>query len=166
MELFGRLPRIVWHPKINEQIVPLETQQKYPALSEDFKFLEEYLLEHFRTFDNDALRAQNAFWREQLFLIVGGAGATILGAIQATFTGLSWPGLIEGILAIVLVGATQHLKRVKAQEIYFTSRLKAEALRSEYFLFLGRIDRYADNNNRQQQLIKRVTAIFDEVQTQ
>ncbi len=166
MELFKRFPSLCQHTPVSEPIVSAEIQKKYPAFSEDFEFLEKRLMRHFHEFDNEALNAQRRFRREQIALIIGGALATIAGVLQATFTGLLWFGIIEGILATLLAILTHLSKRLKAQEDYFTNRLKAEALRSEYFLFLGRIDHYVDNNDRYQQLILRVANIADKETTQ
>jgi hypothetical protein len=114
---------------------------------------------YFRELDQEALKAQNQFRLGQVALIFGGAVATILGAVQAALAKQMWARLVETIWADALTGIIYYTQQMKAQERYFTNRLKAEALRGEYFLFLGRIGPYADDENRISYLITRVADI-------
>src|SRR2546430_4706145 len=155
MALFKGHPQLRWQPKQGEQVIPLDVQEKYPDFADDFAFLEQALLSHFRIFDNEALRAQNQFRLDQVILIVGSALVTILGAVQIALTQAIWPGVVEASLAALLVALGQRTRAIKAQERYFTNRLKAELLRGEYHRFLGRIGPYADGNHRVQ-LVRRV----------
>jgi Protein of unknown function (DUF4231) len=157
--LFKRLPMLRWRPKEGEQIVPREAQATYPALAEDFAFLERELLLPSRELDNEALSAQNQFRLEQVALILGGTLATVLGAVQASLPNAAWPGIVEAVLAAGLTAAAFRAQVLRAQERYFTNRLKAEMLRGEYFLFLGRIGPYAEDRERLQQLIRRVAEV-------
>jgi hypothetical protein len=159
LSLFKRLPYLRWRPKEGEQIVSPEVQANYPVFAEDFEQLEQKLMPHFRELDNEALHAQNQFRLEQVALIFGGALATTLGAIQAALAEAAWPGIVEAVLAAMLVAIALRVRALKAQERYFTNRLKAETLRGEYFLFLGRIGPYADNRYRIQRLIRRVADV-------
>jgi hypothetical protein len=159
LTLFKRLPYLRWRPKEGEQIVPPEVQADYPAFAEDFEQLEQELMPHFRELDNEALRAQNQFRLEQVALIFGGALATALGAIQAACADAVWPGIVEAALAAVLAYVALRARALKAQERYFTNRLKAETLRGEYFLSLGRVGPYADDRYRVQRLIRRVANV-------
>jgi hypothetical protein len=107
----------------------------------------------FRRLDRDALHCQNNFLLAQLTLIVGGALATMLGAIQAGLGGNIVLGLLEtGIAAVIGLGALRTGART-AQQGYFGNRLRAERLRSEYFLYLARVAPYADE--KRQQTLKR-----------
>ena len=63
------------------------------------------------------------------------------------------------MLAAGLAAVALRARALKAQERYFTNRLKAETLRGEYFLFLGRIGPYADDRHRAQRLIHRVAEV-------
>jgi hypothetical protein len=159
LSLFKRLPYLRWRPKEGEQIVSLRVQANYPAFAEDFEQLEQKLMPHFRELDNEALRTQNQFRLEQVALIFGGALATTLGAIQAALAEAAWPGIIEAVLAAMLAATALRTQALKAQERYFTNRLKAETLRGEYFLFLGRVGHYAKDRHRIQRLIRRVADV-------
>jgi uncharacterized protein DUF4231 len=161
--LFKRLPKLFWSPdKAPRQIVKPETQNQFPDLKSDFEILEETLMPRFRNLDDEALRAQNQFRRQQIILIVGGVITTTLGAIQAAFTEKIWPGAAEAAVAAVLTMVSVIAHDFDAQKKYFSNRLKAETLRSEYFLFLGRTGNYANEDDRVPSLIQRVTDIESE----
>jgi hypothetical protein len=159
--LFKRLPSLRWSPTRDQPIVPAEAQTQSPAFSDDFKTLEDELMPHFRELDAEALRVQNQFRLNQVMLIFGGALATILGALHASLeAGLAlWAGIIESVLAAVLSAVALRLQGTHAQERYLNDRLKAERLRTEYFLFLGRVGAYADEQERLPCLIRRVADI-------
>jgi hypothetical protein len=156
MAMFRRLPWLRWKLKVNQEIVPQDVQGEYPAFSQDFGFLEGELLPSFRGLDNEALRAQNQFRLEQLLLILGGALSTILGAVQATLANTVWPGIVLFVLAAALGVVAARVRQLKAQDLYFTSRLKAEMLRGEYFLYVGRIGIYSSELDRKKRLAERV----------
>lgn len=157
--LFKRLPYLQWRPKEGEHIVRPEVQAEYSAFADDFELLERELMPHFRELDNEALRAQNQSRLEQVTLIFCGAFATVLGAIQVALANAVWPGIVEAALAGGLAAVALRTRALKAQQRYFTNRLKAEALRGEYFLFLGQAGPYADDRYRVQRLIRRVAAV-------
>lgn len=161
MALFKRLPSLRWSAPRDEQIVPAEAQTQSPAFTGDFKTLEDELMPHFRELDTEALRVQNHFRLQQVVLIFGGACATILGAVQANLGAgpAVWAGIIESVLAAVLAAMALRAQTTHAQERYFTDRLKAEKLRAEYFLFLGRVGIYGDAEDRLPNLIRRVADI-------
>jgi hypothetical protein len=156
--LFKRLPSLRWSPPRDQNIIPAEAQTQSPAFSGDFKTLEDELMPHFRELDAEALRVQNQFRLNQVTLIFGGALATILGALHASLGAgpAVWAGIIESVLAAVLSAVALRLQGTHAQERYFSDRLKAEKLRTEYFLFLGRVGTYADEQERLPRLIRRV----------
>lgn len=157
--LFKRLPSLRWKPKVNEQIITQEVQGNYPAFTNDFAFLEKELLPYFQKFDNAALRTQNQFRLAQVTLIFGAALATTLGTIQTALEGQAWPGIFEAVVAIALTAVAQRARKLSARQPYYTDRLKAETLRGEYFLFLGRIKPYDDEQSRTQTLIRRVARV-------
>lgn len=161
MALFKRLPSLRWSAPRDQQIVPAEAQTQTPAFSGDFKTLEDELMPHFRELDAEALRVQNQFRLQQVTLIFGGAVATILGALHASFgTGPAvGAGIIESVLAAALSAVALRAQGTQAQKRYFSDRLKAEKLRTEYFLFLGRVGAYADEQERFPCLIRRVADI-------
>ncbi len=165
--LFKRFPRLRWRPDakpqqiINEIIEP-GFQARYPALIADFDLLERHLMPDFRRLDNEALRRQNQFRRDQVILLLGGVAVTTLGAFQVTLAATHssyWVGLAEAVVAALLASVAQLARASNAQQRYFSSRLKAETLRSEYFFFLRRIRFYKDEQTREQHLRQRVYEI-------
>ena len=113
----------------------------------------------FRALDSEALATQNQFRLEQFLLIMGGILATLLGVLQTALAAARWPGIAESILASVLAALAMRSRTLNAQQRYLTTRLRAETLRGEYFLFLGRIGDYADEATRTQRLKRRVDEI-------
>ncbi|GAC1376776.1 MAG: hypothetical protein NVS2B12_35180 [Ktedonobacteraceae bacterium] len=164
MKLFKRLPSIRWRPRPEEPFISLEEQSKYPDLIDDFVLLNDELMPHFYDLDRRALQSQNQFWLEQLFLLVGSALATILGAIQIATIASTLPGVLETVITILLAAITYRVRAFNAQKNYFTNRLAAETLRSEYYLFLGRVDSYANEQSRHRNLISRVNQIASQSQ--
>jgi len=136
-------PRLLWRAGQRYPLVSAEVRAAAPALAEDFDVLDRELLPDFYELDEAALRAQNTFRLGQLFVIVGGAAATALGAVQAALGGgVTEIGIAEAIVAGTLAAAVAYVRGREAQREYFTTRLKAERLRGEYFLFLGRVPPY------------------------
>jgi hypothetical protein len=157
--LFRRLPSVRWRPRDNEEILPRDAQRNYTAFAEDFELLEEHLMPSFRTFDNEALRAQNQFYLEQLVLIFGAAAAAVLGAVQTSLTDAAWPGIIEAVLGATLAAVALRARQLGAQRKYLRNRLKAERLRGEYFMFVGRVGDYADEQTRVRRLRETVALV-------
>jgi hypothetical protein len=159
--LFKRLPSLRWSLPRDQPIVPADAQTQSPAFSEDFKTLEDELMPHFRELDSEALRVQNQFRLDQVTLIFGGALATILGALHASLgAGAAlWAGIVESVLATALSAVALRLQGTRAQARYLSDRLKAERLRTEYFLFLGHVGTYANEQERLRCLILRVADI-------
>jgi hypothetical protein len=136
-----------------------------PALGPDFEILERELMPDFFEQDEAALRAENTFHLGQLFVILGGAAATALGAVQAALGGgVTSIGIAEALVAGALAGAVSYVRGRDAQRDYLTSRLKAERLRGEYFLFLGRVRPYDtdDDDDRLARLRSQVDGIASE----
>jgi len=161
VRLFERLPSLRWSPPRDQQIVPTEQQTQSPSFAGDFKTLENELMPYFRELDAEALRIQNQFRLQQVALIFGGALATILGALHAALGRgpAVWIGIIESVVATVLSAVALRAQGTHAQELYLGDRLKAEKLRTEYFLFLGRVGTYANEQERLPSLIRRVADI-------
>lgn len=141
--LVAKFPRVRWRAAERNPLVQPDLRDASPALDVDLEILDRELLPDFYDFDEAALRAQNTFRLGQLFVIFGGATATTLGAVQAALGGgVAEVGIVEALVAGALAGAVSYVRGRQAQRDYFTSRLKAERLRSEYFLFLGRVAPY------------------------
>lgn len=156
-----RLPQMRWRLRNSyQQLVEFEERAPYPELNEDFVFLDDHLMPAYRECDTEALRQQNGFYRANMIYLVGSFAATVLGIVQAAVGGgLFWIGLLESVLAAALGGGIVVATLRTNQRGYYTNRLKAERLRSEYFLFLGRQGHYADPHSRRDALQARVQAI-------
>jgi hypothetical protein len=161
-------PRLVWRPGERYALVSPELRDAAPALAEDFGILDRELLPEFHELDEGALRAQNTFRLTQILVIVGGAIATLLGAVQAALGGgVTEVGIAEAFVAGMLAAAVTYVRGRQAQREYFTTRLKAEQLRSEYFLFLARVPPYDldDDEKRLRGLREQVRKIEGEEPT-
>jgi hypothetical protein len=162
MKLFKRSPKLFWHPGKPDPVISREVQRSYPALEDDFKTLDRVLVPIFQQIDEQALRVQNQFRLWQVYLILGGTLATILGALQATFSTVPWWGIAEAVLAVILATVTGIVRQLKFQEKYFHFRLKAEVLRREYFLFLGRVAPYDQDESR----VKRLAIWVEQIESE
>jgi hypothetical protein len=80
-------PRLFWRAGERYPLVSPDLRAASPALAEDFDVLDRELLPDFYELDESALRAQNTFRLGQLVVILGGAAATSLGAVQAALGG-------------------------------------------------------------------------------
>lgn len=161
-------PRLFWRAGERYPLVSVELRAASPALAEDFDVLDRELLPDFYELDEGALRAQNTFRLGQLFVIVGGAAATSLGAVQAALGGgVTEIGIAEALVAGTLAAAVAYVRERQAQREYFTTRLKAERLRGEYFLFLGRVPPYDldDDAERLRRLREQVSKVEAEEPT-
>lgn len=171
--LFKRFPKLRLPLHIDQELIPRDVQEEYqkidPDFAKDFVVLEETLMQDFRDCDHYAARAQNQFHRQQVILILGSILVTTLGAVQVTLAALTHTslgaGLAEAVVAAILAGVAQFTQASRAQQRYFGSRLKAETLRAEYFLFLGHLHPY-DDQKRQDRLRKRLAAIKASHQSQ
>ena len=158
--LFNRFPRFFWKKGERDHVVDPTVRGQYPALAEDFALLDKYLMDDFWELDEEAMEAQNKFRRAQVILILGTLLATIFGAIQAANPDSKWPGLVETVLAALMAAVIMKIRTLKTHEGYYTNRLKAERLRGEYFLFLGRAEPYSNDNDRVSNLVSRVAAVI------
>jgi hypothetical protein len=157
--LTRRLPHLRWRQGDEWPIVSDAQRTKFPEFEAEFGVLDAVLVPAYRRFDGEALEAQNRFRRMQLLLILGGATATILGIIQAALGGgASALGIAEAILAGLLASVAVG-QSGKAHRHFLDSRLKAERLRSEYFVFLTSSAEYAGlTDERRRALLDRTVA--------
>src|SRR5262245_59780969 len=139
--LVRRFPKLVWRAQPTAAPVPETDRAEYGELTRDFELLDRLLVPTFGRYDARALKAQNQFRRQQIVLIPGSAVATILGVLQAASIDGSAFAWTEAALAGLLAPVAARTGR--AQRTYLSSRLKAERLRSEYFVFLARGRDYA-----------------------
>lgn len=156
--LFKRWPR--WNPLPSkpQEIIPQDEREKHSAFASDFDTLQSKLIPAFRDLDNEALNCQNQSRSMYLILIVSSMLATMLIVIQIALLAVTVLDFIGTLIALALTIATSVLQAFKYQERYFNARLGAERLRSEYFLFLGHLGLYA-NNDRVQQLENQIIEI-------
>ena len=154
-------PRLVWRAAEPYPLVEQDLRDASPALADDFAALDEVLVPVFNALEADALEAQNSFRIGQVLIIVGGSLATALGAVQAALGGgVTALGVAAAIVSGVLAAVVTYVRGRDAQREYFTTRLKAERLRGEYFLFLGHLPPYDadDQAQRLAQLREQVDA--------
>lgn len=151
MDLFKRHPRFCLHYREQEPLV--EDTGKYPALTADFKLLDDILMPLYHQYNKEALHLQNAHWWTYVILIVGGAIATICGILQLAFNVDAF-GIMGAIVATVLGSTTLVLNSFHYQERYMDTRLAAERLRGEYFLFLGHLGQYKDGDQERIEKLK------------
>jgi hypothetical protein len=151
--LIARFPKLFWHPSLDARwandwpVVPPEQPGEYPELAADLAVWREQLEPRFRRLDHRAQILQNQFWRQHVALIVGGLVATALGTIQAAAGGgVVLIAVAEAVLTGALAGLTVLIRSRRAQRGYFTDRLKAERIKSEFFLFLARVGDYSTGN--------------------
>jgi hypothetical protein len=143
-------------------LVTAAVRAEHPTLADDFAVLDAELVPHFDELDTSALRAQNSFRLGQLFLLVGGTTATSLGAVQAALGGGQIVvGAAEALVAAVLTVTAGYIRARNAQREYFDTRLEAERLRGEYFLFLGRLAPYdVEDAEERRELLREQIAVI------
>ena len=165
--LVARFPKPFWwrpdpdEPWDGDWVLPEDADQLYPQLVLDFQIWRDRFERTFRRLDHDAQLLQQQFWRQQVTLIAGGLLATALGAFQAANGGGNRG--VAAALAVVaglLTGLTALVRARRAQQGYLTARLKAERIKSEYFLFLARAGGY-EGSGREGRLRQQVEGIAD-----
>ena len=162
LALLRRFPNPLYRPEPWPWL-PRAEDQRYTALSEDLVVVHADLRPAFEDADFGALRAQNAFRGAQVTLILGGAVIAILGSLQAALGDtVTWPSVAQLVVGGTLTAVGTMQTRLGTQQRYLRQRLVAERLRSEAFLFLGRIGYPADLAAARTQLVARVAEIQKE----
>jgi hypothetical protein len=161
LDLFRQFPRFRPLHSGAEPLVPASELEKYPTFANDFRILDEVLVPVYATLNEEAVTQQNLYRWMYIFLILGGALATILGIIRLAFD-VEVIGLAGAIVAATLGCISLALRSLPYHKRYLNARLAAEQLRGEYFLFLGRIGPYADESQRLAHLKQRVLRIKHE----
>jgi hypothetical protein len=146
--LFRRRPRFFYRPR-SDPIVPPEAREEFPELREALDFLSQALEPEFDKCDMEALRQQNRYRRQQLFLLVAGATGAVLATVQAALTRFSWPGVLLALVGALSGVFAQRAERGGALQKYLDQRTRAERLRSLYFQYVVAVDRYAGDQRRQ-----------------
>ncbi len=151
--LIARFPRLFWRPAetgtwdSDWPVVPPQSLDDYPWLRGDLAVWPEQLEHRFRQLDHRAQILQNRFWRQRVLLIGGGLLATSLATVQAAWGGGHvWLAVIQAVLTGLLAGLAVLLRSRRAQHGYLSARLKAERIKSEFYLFLARAGDYAHDD--------------------
>jgi hypothetical protein len=131
---------------VSTPVLPPDVAQRFPLLAPDVEVLDEVVGPVFAESDRAALHHQNAYRRQQVLMILGGAVLSGLGGLQAALSDERWPGLVLAVLGIVLAGLGQMAGELKTFERFLDERVKAERLRAMYFRFLSRTGRYAGDD--------------------
>lgn len=164
LALFRRLPKLHPLPSEAQELIPVKERSNYPTFALDFETLQQEVIPGFRELDNEALKCQNWYRWMYVILILGGALATTLAILQIAFPGIGAFGVAGAVVATILGAVTATLRGYNFHKRYLDARLAAERLRSEYFLFLGRIKQYASDQDRVQKLKLRVLEIMKEAE--
>ena len=146
--LFRRLPKLCYHPA-SSPIAMLADCDEFPDLRDDLHFLAEVLQPQFEKCDIEALREQNRYRRQQLVLLAGGTIGAILGALQAAFDKVTWLGWLVVAITLFLVFFMRTTGRRHALQHYAEQRTRAERLRSLYFQYVTRVDRYTGQTRKE-----------------
>lgn len=154
-----RLP-VVNRP-VASPIVPTEAKAQFPDLGDDLDFLEEWLVPRFTECDLRAQREQNRHRREQLLLVGAGSLGAVLGGLQAAFDHVKWPAVLLTLVAVLSAVFAQRVQHGQALPVYLDERARAERLRSLYFQYVVRVERYRAPNRRQR-LREDVAALMSE----
>jgi len=151
--LLKRFPRLFRQPPEDEPwpddrpLVPPESLTKYRTLEADISVWTTQLEPRFRKLDHRAQNLQNQFWRQRVILIAGGLLATSLATIQAALGGGNvYLAASQAVLTGLLAGLTVLIRSRRAQRGYLSARLRAEQIKSEFFLFLARAGGYAEGD--------------------
>lgn len=153
-----RFPRLWWRETEVWPPVTPEEQARYANLADDFAVLDDELVPAFVELDGRAQREQNRFRRQQILIFLGGFVSTVASAAQAALVA-AWPGLVVAVTGAGVATLTFVARQRRSRRSYLHARLRAEQLRSVYFLFLGRVDRFADPGARRGALVAAVEAI-------
>jgi hypothetical protein len=151
--LIVRFPRLFWRPAETGTwdndwpVVSPQSLDEYPWLRTDLAVWPDQLETRFRQLDHRAQILQNRFWRQRVLLIGGGLLATSLATVQAAGGGGHvWLAAIQAVLTGLLAGLAVLLRSRRAQYGYLSARLKAERIKSEFYLFLARAGDYAHDD--------------------
>jgi hypothetical protein len=139
--LLVRFP-IFGRPTASQPVIAADKRTAYPALNEDFTVIDGALASDFQECDLAALRSQRRYRGQQVLIILGSAAMTGLGGVQAVLPGQRWPGVLLGVIGIILAASSRVAKEGVALNQYLSERAKAERLRALHFQYLSRTGKY------------------------
>jgi hypothetical protein len=165
--LLRRFPRLFPQPPEDEPwpgdraLVPPESLTNYQTLKTDIAVWTKQLEPRFRKLDHRSQILQNQFWRQRVMLIAGGLLATSLATVQAALGGGNvYLAASQAVLTGLLAGLTVLIRSRRAQRGYLSARLRAEQIKSEFFLFLARAGDYAEGDR-----VARLEREVDDIET-
>ena len=148
--MFARFPRFLPRPDVAEDptatllvdqadapVALDRASAEFPALAEALAELQEVVVPLYRECDSQALLEQNRHRRQQVLLIGGGLLTTAFGLLQAVLIGQVWPGIAVASFAAATAAVASVGRQSAALDGYLTNRLRAEQLRSAYFMYLA-----------------------------
>jgi hypothetical protein len=157
------LPLLTRFPKLTADdvswpVIPPDRRAAYPALAEDFAVIDSVITPVFTKLDSAALRDQNRYRRQQVFILLGSALLSGLGGLQAVLSAQRWPGILLAALGALVATSSQWAREKGSLSRYLSTRARAERLRALHFEFLSAMGRYA-GENRVEELRRAVLAI-------
>ncbi|HET7486943.1 MAG TPA: DUF4231 domain-containing protein [Acidimicrobiales bacterium] len=152
-ELLAQWPRIGRFPPADGSwpgdfpVVPDGAPPEFPNLAADLELWRAEFEPRFRLLDHRAEVFQNRFRRGHVELLLGGLLATAMGAVQAA-NGGHLPALAaaQAVLTGLLAGLAVMVRSRRDRNGYLDCRLRAERMKSEFFLFLARAGDYAGDD--------------------
>jgi hypothetical protein len=159
-QLIYRWPKPRYKRGSSYDLIPTKVEERHPELADEFAAIRTEVFDTYEKFDQDALVQQNAYRRQQIYLIVFGLLATAAGGLQAIDDDLKQPlGFVEAGLGIVIFFLAYLLRTAGTQRRYVQARLAAERLRGEGFLYLARVGPYEADGDREALLHERVARL-------
>jgi hypothetical protein len=144
--LLARFPRLrvqvyTW------PIIPEEERSRYPELEADFALLDEVVVPAFEKYDREALRDLNSYRRQQVVLIGEATVVAVLGGLLVFLSDQRWPAVLLALLGVLFAVGTIFPGDGVSEAAAMSARLKAERLRSLYFVYLSGTGRYAGGDS-------------------
>lgn len=151
--MLARFPRFFWRPDMDSPwdedwpIVSAEQLAEYPALRKDLEVWSNYLEYRYRRLNHASMIFQNRYWRRNVALIIGSFVATCLGVLQTAMgASVGWLAVLQASFTALLAQLAVLIRLGQVQQKFRTNRLKAEWIKSEYYLFLARTGDYASDD--------------------
>ncbi len=118
---------------------------KWPALDRDFEILKTELDSKRGEISKSASRSKRWFFYSQWFVVLAGVGLVGLGAALATLDEENPTlALIQIILSFAVGAIVLINQEMNWQKRWLHQRARSEALKREYYLFLGRVGAYGE----------------------
>jgi uncharacterized protein YjbI with pentapeptide repeats len=144
------------------EILPVSAQRDFPAFADDFRFLEKEILPSFRALSQraDRLTVLRRLYMGGVLAVIGLAVAIGLAEAAVANSQSEAPGIwLVVVPSIAAAAVGSMLVAGRWQDQAAALRLKAERLRREYFIYLGRLGEYADNGTRNEFLKNEIKKI-------